>query len=59
MTRLNFNITAKPIKSSARAASFRTLHSEVRTPDFMQGGASANVKGQTIENVEGDGARIV
>ncbi len=59
MTRLNFNITTKSKKSSARAASFKTLHSEVKTPVFMPVGTRATVKGQTIETLEENGAQVL
>jgi queuine tRNA-ribosyltransferase len=45
--------------SSARAATFRTLHNEVRTPLFMPVGTHATVKAQCPSFLEADGSQIL
>lgn len=59
MTRLNFKIEKKASKSRARAARFRTLHSEVITPVFMPVGTRATVKGMTIEGLIETGSQVL
>lgn len=59
MGRLNFKIEATCKGTAARAARFRTLHSEVLTPVFMPVGTRATVKGQTIESLKENGAQCL
>lgn len=59
MSRLNFKIEATCKGTKARAAKFKTLHSEVRTPVFMPVGTRATVKGQIIETLEENGAQVL
>ncbi len=42
-SRLNFNLEATATGSRARAATFRTLHNEVKTPLLMSVGTQATV----------------
>ncbi len=57
--RLNFKIDAQATGSRARAATFRTLHNEVRTPLFMPVGTQATVKGQLTQALEDAGSQIL
>lgn len=59
MSRLNFQIEATCEGTSARAGSFTTLHSNVKTPVFMPVGTRATVKGQTIESLKENGAQCL
>lgn len=55
MSRLFFRTEALSEGSKARAAVFRTLHSEVMTPVFMPVGTFATVRGQPPEALQGVG----
>src|SRR6478672_5469994 len=57
--RLNFKIDALAEGSHARAATFRTLHNEVKTPLFMPVGTQATVKGQLTQALEDAGSQIL
>src|SRR5207247_10561999 len=57
-TRLNFTLERESSGSKARAATFQTLHGEVRTPIFSPVGTQATVKGQTVESLKTTGARL-
>ena len=57
--RLQFQLEACASSSRARAATFRTLHSEVRTPLFMPVGTQATVKAQLTQTLEDAGTQIV
>ncbi|MEI6121517.1 MAG: tRNA guanosine(34) transglycosylase Tgt, partial [Opitutae bacterium] len=50
-SRLKFKLEAKASGSRARAATFHTLHNEVKTPLFMPVGTQATVKAQTFETL--------
>ena len=58
-SRLNFRLDAQSIDSRARAATFRTLHNEVRTPLFMPVGTKATVKAQLPRTLEEAGTQIL
>ncbi len=58
-SRLNFHIDAQATDSRARAATFHTLHNEVRTPLFMPVGTQATVKGQLTQALEDAGSQIL
>ena len=58
-TRLNFTLERESSGSKARAATFQTLHGEVRTPIFSPVGTQATVKGQTVESLKTTGARLI
>ena len=59
MNRLNFRVEARATGSRARAATFRTLHNEVRTPLFMPVGTQATVKAQLPQTLEDSGSQIL
>ena len=59
MNRLNFRVEARATGSSARAATFHTLHNEVRTPLFMPVGTQATVKAQLTQTLEDAGSQIL
>ncbi len=59
MSRLNFTLEKESRGSSARAATFHTLHGEVKTPIFMPVGTQATVKGQTVDSLKTTGARVL
>ncbi|MCM2278903.1 MAG: tRNA guanosine(34) transglycosylase Tgt [Oligoflexia bacterium] len=59
MTRLNFKLEAEAPGSRARAASFHTLHGEVRTPIFMPVGTQATVKSQSVDSLLAAGSRVL
>lgn len=59
MSRLNFKLEAKAQGSRARAATFTTLHGEVKTPIFMPVGTQATVKNQTIESLKTAGSNVL
>ena len=58
-SRLDFKLEARASGSKARAATFRTLHSSVRTPLFMPVGTQATVKAQTPESLQASGSQIL
>jgi queuine tRNA-ribosyltransferase len=58
-SRLDFRVEALASGSRARAATFRTLHSEVRTPLFMPVGTQATVKAQLTRTLEEAGSQIL
>ena len=58
-TPLNFTLERESSGSKARAATFQTLHGEVKTPIFMPVGTQATVKGQTVESLKSTGARVL
>ncbi len=58
-SRLNFQLDAKSPDTRARAATFRTLHGEVRTPLFMPVGTQATVKAQLTRTLEEAGSQIL
>ncbi len=59
MSRLNFTLEKVASGSRARAATFRTLHNEVKTPLFMPVGTQATVKAQTFESLHEAGSQIL
>ena len=59
MSRLNFTLEKESTGSKARAATFQTLHGEVKTPIFMPVGTQATVKGQTVESLKATGSRVL
>jgi queuine tRNA-ribosyltransferase len=59
MNRLNFCLEARCSGSRARAATFRTLHNEVRTPLFMPVGTQATVRAQLPRTLEEAGSQIL
>ena len=58
-SRLNFRLEAVASGSRARAATFRTLHNEVKTPLFMPVGTQATVKAQTFDTLRESGSQIL
>src|SRR5687768_7937899 len=58
-SRLDFTLEAEAPGSRARAATFRTLHNEVRTPLFMPVGTQATVKAQLTQALEDAGSQIL
>jgi queuine tRNA-ribosyltransferase len=58
-SRLNFHLDARITGSRARAATFQTLHNEVRTPLFMPVGTQATVKAQLPQTLEDAGSQIL
>jgi queuine tRNA-ribosyltransferase len=58
-SRLNFKLEAVATGSRARAATFRTLHNEVKTPLFMPVGTQATVKAQTFDTLLASGSQIL
>ncbi len=58
-SRLRFQLDAAAEDSSARAATFRTLHGEVQTPLFMPVGTQATVKAQLTRTLEEAGTQIL
>ena len=58
-SRLNFRIEAEATGSRARAATFHTLHNEVKSPLFMPVGTQATVKGQLTQALEEAGSQIL
>src|SRR5688500_7458187 len=59
MARLSFQLEAQAPGSRARAATFRTLHGEVRTPVFMPVGTQATVKSQTVDSLRAAGSSVL
>ncbi|MBI3246342.1 MAG: tRNA guanosine(34) transglycosylase Tgt [Deltaproteobacteria bacterium] len=57
--RLPFVVERQARGSQARAATFRTLHGEVRTPLFMPVGTQATVKAQTVESLKMTGSQVL
>lgn len=58
-TSLHFQLDATCEGTRARAATFRTLHNEVRSPLFMPVGTHATVKAQTPDFLHGSGSQIL
>ncbi len=58
-SRLQFQLEATAEGSRARAATFHTLHNEVRTPLFMPVGTKATVKAQLPSTLEEAGTQIM
>ncbi|MBU1218810.1 tRNA guanosine(34) transglycosylase Tgt [Myxococcota bacterium] len=59
MTRLNFKLEATSPHTSARATTFKTLHSTVKTPIFMPVGTRAAVRGATFRELSDAGSEIL
>ncbi len=59
MSRLNFTLQAEATGSKARAATFQTLHGEVKTPLFMPVGTQATVKAQTTDTLKATGSSVL
>ena len=59
MSRLKFTLEAEASGSNARAATFQTLHGEVKTPVFMPVGTQATVKAQTVETLKATGSSVL
>jgi len=59
MSRLHFTLERESSGSKARAATFQTLHGEVKTPIFMPVGTQATVKAQTVDSLKTTGARVL
>ena len=59
MSRLKFTLEAEASGSKARAATFQTLHGEVKTPVFMPVGTQATVKAQTVETLKATGSSVL
>ena len=58
-TRLNFTLDKAATGSKARAATFQTLHGEVKTPIFMPVATQGTVKGQTVDSLRMTGTRVL
>ena len=58
-SRLHFQLEARATGSQARAATFQTLHNEVKTPLFMPVGTQATVKAQLNHTLEEAGSQIL
>ncbi len=58
-SRLDFKLEAQAGGSRARAATFRTLHGEIKSPLFMPVGTQATVKAQTPESLHESGSQIL
>ncbi|CAN5549116.1 hypothetical protein BH20VER3_BH20VER3_02250 [soil metagenome] len=58
-SRLHFRLEAAAPASRARAATFRTLHNEIKTPLFMPVGTKATVKAQLPRTLEEAGTQIM
>lgn len=58
-SRLDFKLEAQASGSRARAATFRTLHGEIKSPLFMPVGTQATVKAQTPESLHESGSQIL
>lgn len=59
MSRLNFNLEKVTRGSKARAASFQTLHGEVKTPIFMPVGTQATVRTLNVDTLHTVGANVL
>jgi queuine tRNA-ribosyltransferase len=58
-SRLQFNLESQASGSRARAATFQTLHGEIRSPLFMPVGTQATVKAQLPEALHESGSQIL
>src|SRR6188768_3741076 len=58
-SRLDFRLEARATGSSARAATFQTLHNQVQTPLFMPVGTKGTVKAQLTRTLEEAGSQIL
>ena len=58
-SRLDFRLEANVSGSRARAATFKTLHNEVKTPLFMPVGTHATVKAQSPQTLEDSGSQVL
>jgi queuine tRNA-ribosyltransferase len=58
-THLPFTVQREASGSQARAATFQTLHGEVKTPIFMPVGTQATVKAQTVDSLKMTGTRVL
>lgn len=58
-SRLAFQLEAQASGSSARAATFQTLHGQIKTPLFMPVGTQATVKAQLPEALYESGSQIL
>ncbi len=58
-SRLQFQLEAQATGSKARAATFRALHGEIKSPLFMPVGTQATVKAQTQESLHASGSQIL
>ena len=59
MKRLNFKLEATAPGTRARAGTFTTLHSTVRTPVFMPVGTQATVRSQNIDTITAAGSQVL
>jgi queuine tRNA-ribosyltransferase len=59
MSRLPFTLEKTCTGTQARAATFKTLHGEVKTPVFMPVGTQATVKSQTVETLKATGSSVL
>ncbi|WP_438481708.1 tRNA guanosine(34) transglycosylase Tgt [Oleiharenicola lentus] len=59
MSRLKFNLQKEATGTRARAATFQTLHGEVKTPVFMPVGTQATVKAQTVDTLKATGSSVL
>jgi queuine tRNA-ribosyltransferase len=59
MSRLPFTLEKTCPGTQARAATFKTLHGEVKTPVFMPVGTQATVKSQTVETLKATGSSVL
>src|SRR4051794_24586496 len=59
MSRLSFRLEAEAPGSRARAATFKTLHGEVKTPVFMPVGTQATVKNQSFAALKETGSQVL
>ena len=59
MSRLPFTLEKTCSGTQARAATFKTLHGEVKTPVFMPVGTQATVKSQTVETLKATGSSVL
>ena len=58
-SRLQFRVEARATGSTARAATFRTLHNDVQTPVFMPVGTNATVKAQLTQTLADAGSQML
>ncbi len=58
-SRLDFRLEAQSPGSRARAATFRTLHGEIKTPLFMPVGTNGTVKAQLTRTLEESGSQML
>ncbi|MDZ4725677.1 MAG: tRNA guanosine(34) transglycosylase Tgt [Leptospira sp.] len=59
MTDLNFILEKEAKDSKARAATFRTLHGEVKTPIFMPVGTQATVRTLNVDTLNHVGSNVL